>query len=82
MLAEQAADDVEQRRLAAAGRADDGEEFAGLDGQGDVVDGDDRAFRRLVTHGDVGDFQDVVVGRCRHRRYSLLRVITAVMAAV
>ena len=49
VVAEQAADDVEQRRLAAARRADDRHELAGRDGERDVVDGDDRR-RRCVAN--------------------------------
>ena len=70
VMAEQPADDVEQSRLAAAGRADDREEFARPDLERDVVDRGDRAFRRLEAHDDVVDHQDGVIGlRCggRHR---------------
>ena len=40
--------EIERGGLAAAGRADQGHEFAVVDGQGDVVDGDAR--RRKVLH--------------------------------
>ena len=46
VVAEQAADDVEQRRFSAAGRADDRDEFAGGDRKRHVVDGDDDRRRR------------------------------------
>ena len=52
IVAEQAADDVEQRGLAAAGRADDREEFARRDGERDVVDRGDDAFGRLEVLDD------------------------------
>ena len=84
MVAEQPADHVEQSRFAAARRADDREEFAGLDLERDVVDRGDRAFRRLEAHDDVVHHQDGVVDALRAdaMAYSLLRVIAAVMAAV
>ena len=56
----------------------------GLTVERDVVDRDDRAFRRLVAHDNVVHRQDGVALRVSWPawRYSLLRVITAVMAAV
>ena len=52
---EQSADDVEQCRLAAAGRADHGEELARRDIERDVVDRGDDALRRLEPFHDVVD---------------------------
>src|SRR5262249_53349040 len=60
---EEAADDVEQRGLAAARRADDGDELALLDVEGDMVDRDELAFRRLVALADTDEPQ-----RRRRRR--------------
>ena len=41
----EAGDDVEQRRLARAVRADEPDDLAGLDGEADLVEGDDAAER-------------------------------------
>ena len=60
---EQPADDVEQRRLAAARRADHADELAGRDRQRNVVDRGDDAVRGLEPLGDVVDDQDGLPGR-------------------
>src|SRR5215470_18809268 len=44
VVADQAADDVEQRRLAAARRADDRNELSRENAEGNVIDGCDRSF--------------------------------------
>ena len=54
---EQPADDVEQGRLAAAGRADHGEELARRDIERDVVDRGEHAFGRLEMLDDVVDHE-------------------------
>src|SRR5690606_1250578 len=62
----EAADEVQERRLAGAGAADEREEFAGSDGHGDVADGPD-VFPGKVKHArDVADFD----GRATHQRSS------------
>ena len=63
VVAGQPADDVEERRLAAAGGPDDRYELAGRDGKRDVVDGDDSAVARRETLGDVPDVEQ----RLRHQ---------------
>ena len=52
VMAEQPADDVEQRGLAAAGGADHRKEFARADLEGDIIDCNDRAFRGFETDRD------------------------------
>jgi hypothetical protein len=53
---EKARDDIEQRRLTAAGRADDAEEFRCLDVEAHVRDPRDLARGRIVDQRDVGHF--------------------------
>src|SRR5262249_8260009 len=64
-----ARNDVKQRRLAAAGRADDAEEFRRLDAEADTLDPRYPAGGRVVGERDVGHL-DV-----RHRRYPCRPVI-------
>ncbi len=61
---EQSADDVEQGRLAAAGRADHREEFARRDVERDVVDRGDDAVGRLEAFHDVVDHEHRLCRRC------------------
>ena len=63
VVLEQAADHVEQGRLAAAGRADHGEEFARRDRERDAVDRDQRPLGRVEALGDVVDDEDRLGGR-------------------
>src|SRR3954462_7191351 len=59
---------IEQRGLAAAGLADDGNEFAGLDPQRQLIDGDDRlSRRRLAKH--LAQLCNVDRSRCGHARH-------------
>jgi hypothetical protein len=60
---DEAGDDVEQRRLAAAARADDAHEFRGRDVEADRVDGVHAARRRIVEQRNVADFD---MGHCGH----------------
>ena len=53
---EKAGDDVEQRRLTAAGGADDAQEFRGLDVEADARDARDLPGGRVVDERDVADF--------------------------
>src|SRR6185437_13975427 len=57
IVADQAADDVEQRRLAATRRADDGDEFAGADVERHVVDRGDRPPDAGVALADMLDVE-------------------------
>jgi hypothetical protein len=57
VIAGQAADDVEQRRLAAARRPDDRHELAGRHRKRHVVDGDEGAVASRETFGDVADVE-------------------------
>jgi hypothetical protein len=61
--AEQAADDVEHGRLPAAGRADQGQEFSRSDGERDVVDGENGAFRSDEPFDEVVDDEERGSGR-------------------
>jgi len=45
-------DEIEQRGLSGAGRAEESEEFAGWDGQRDVVDRANRGFAEGIVAGD------------------------------
>jgi hypothetical protein len=56
------AEQVHQRRLAGAGRPDDGGVVAALDGEGDAAEGVDRDALELVGAGDV----DSLESRCGH----------------
>ena len=60
---DEAGDDAQQRGLAAAGRAEQGHELAGLDGQGDVVDGQ----RLAVADGQLFDVERARRGPGRGR---------------
>ena len=60
IIAEQSADDIEQGRLAAAGRADHRQKLALPHRQRDIVDRGHDAFRRRKVLGDVLHDQDVV----------------------
>ena len=53
---EEAGDDVEQRRLAAAGRADDAEELGVLDIDADILHARHLAAGRVVDERNVADF--------------------------
>ena len=64
---EKAGDDVEQRRLAAARRADQAEELRGLDVEADVLHAGDPAGGRVVDQRDVADLD------MGHRRPFLAR---------
>ena len=57
-VADQTADDVEERRLAAAGRPDDRHELALCDGERNAVDRQQRVFSGTKALDDVGDRQD------------------------
>src|SRR6188472_1637608 len=59
---EQAADDVEQGRFAAAGGADNAHELAGRHAERDVVDRGEHSIRRLKPLDDVIDNQDRLGG--------------------
>ncbi len=54
----QAAEDVHQRGFAAAGRADDGDEFTLLDVQRDVVQGADFLLAKAVDLADIAEFDE------------------------
>ena len=54
VVADQPADDVEERRLAAAGRPDDRHELARCDGERNVVDRQQRVFSGTEALDDVG----------------------------
>ena len=60
---EQAADDVEQRRLAAARWADHADEFARRDGEGYVIDRGEDAVRSFETLDNILDDQNGISGR-------------------
>ena len=60
---EQAADDIEKRRLAAARRPDHADELAVRDRQRNAVNRDDGPLRGLELLGDVVDGQDGAAGR-------------------
>ena len=53
---EEAGDDVEQRRLAAAGRADDAQEFRRGEAEARGLDGVNLAARRVIDERNVADF--------------------------
>ena len=66
---EQAADQVEERRLAGAVRADDRAQFAGLDGQRHVVDGDQAAKAlRCARRPEAGSRLRSACAACRGPR--------------
>ena len=55
----QARHDVQQRRLAGAGRASDDEEVTGIDGQGDAPEGPDGLLAAAVGPVDVPQFHEM-----------------------
>jgi hypothetical protein len=55
VIFDEAADDIEQRRLAAAARSDDRDEFTGLHVERHIADGDNAA----VTAEPLGDVFDL-----------------------
>ncbi len=59
---EQSADDIEQRGLAAAGRADHGKELAGTHAERNAIHRNQRSFRRIELFDDVIDHQNAGVG--------------------
>ena len=77
---EQSADDVEQRGLAAAGRADHREEFARRDVERDVIDRGEHAFRRLEPLDDVVDDEQRRGGRRARAQRVWSRRATAITA--
>ena len=64
---DEAGDDVEQRGLAAAGRADDADELGGADVEADVLDAGHLAGGRVVDQRNVADF-DRGIRYSRYRR--------------
>src|SRR6185312_5185913 len=62
VVAEKAADHIEQSRFAAAGRADYREKFAGPDSERHVIDRGDRPVGCLEAHIDIVDHEDGVAG--------------------
>src|SRR5262249_61655569 len=58
VIADQAADNVEQGRFAAAGRADDRDELAGGDPEGDIVDRGDRTLAGRESFGHAIDVEE------------------------
>src|SRR5205823_5879745 len=88
IVAEQSTDDVEERRLAAAARSDDGKKIDGADVERSVIDSDERAFRRSEALGDVLDADESVLPcrrpdisarrycrRCAHRTIGLASLV-------
>src|SRR5262249_60254325 len=60
---EQAADDVEQSRFAAAGRTDHADEFPRRDAERNVIDRGENAVRSLEALDNVIDDQNGIAGR-------------------
>src|SRR5207245_782096 len=54
----EAAEDVHERRLAGAGRADQGDVLARLDGQGNAAEGFDLHFAEVVDLADAGELNE------------------------
>jgi len=65
---EQAADDVEQRGLAAARGADHAQELAGTDREGDMIERGHHAFGTREGLDDVVDDQDRLARPCGRRQ--------------
>src|SRR5262245_35129190 len=61
---DQAADDVEQCRLAATGRPDHGQELTRLDAERDMIDRSERALGGLEALDDIVDDENPVARRC------------------